>query len=290
MDKNYFINKLSNIMDIDYVNELLRLINIRCKNVRTPKYSNEYYLYYIILVLTDLQKWNSLSKFLENVKSYHYKTISDIHLKWSRLNIYEDAYKILLKKYKKIKTKKSANLVLFIDSTNIYNKYGCEKIGYGEDPKKKKTKVSAICDENKNILSIVVTKTKLKESKFNGKKFMKPTLRNDTKTVKSTINKMIIDPFDCKSLKLVGDKGYSTNKLRKLTLKYDYNTEIIYPHKKIQKTKTPEKYKKLLKKRHVIENVFARLKRFDRICLRKDRLEVTFIGFLFLATICMFKK
>ena len=59
---------------------------------------------------------------------------------------------------------------------------------------------------------------------------------------------------------------------------------------KNQKEKTPESSKKLLKNRHVIENVFAKLKRFGRICMRKDKLVSTFKGFLFLATILTFKK
>jgi hypothetical protein len=35
----------------------------------------------------------------------------------------------------------------------------------------------------------------------------------------------------------------------------------------------------------VIENVFAKLKRFGRICMRREKLTVTFKGFLFLATL-----
>lgn len=290
MDKNYYLQKLSKIMDIDYVNELINMINLKCPNVRKPKYSNEYYLYYVMLVFKELQKWSSLMILFNNEKKYHYQTISDIHLKWSRLNIYEDAYKTLLKKYKKISIKGSAYLISFIDSTDIYNKNGCEKIGYGQDPKKKKTKVSAICDVNKNILSLIVTDTHLKESEFNGRKYLKPTLQSDTKTVNPTINKLLIDQLRCKQFKLVGDKGYATLKKDKIILKETKNTDIIYPHRRNQKIKTTDEHKKLIKKRYVIENVFAGLKRFDRICMRKDRLEVTFIGFLFLATICMFKK
>ena len=56
-----------------------------------------------------------------------------------------------------------------------------------------------------------------------------------------------------------------------------------------QKLRT-KKNKKLLKNRYVIENVFAKLKKFDRICIRKDRLTATFIGFIFLASILIFKK
>ena len=119
---------------------------------------------------------------------------------------------------------------------------------------------------------------------------MKKTLQHDSKSIEPTINNLLIDQLKCKRLKLAGDKGYASTKINKLRYRETYNTDIIYPHRKNQKTKTPKAHKKLLKKRYVIENVFARIKRFDRICMRKDRLEVTFIGFLFLVAICMFKK
>jgi hypothetical protein len=290
MDKNYYLQKLSQMMDIDYVNEILNLIDAKYINVRKSTYSNEYYLYYIMLVLKELQKWSSLMILFDDEKKYHYKSISRIHLKWSKLNIYEEAYKILLEKYKKVSIKGSAYLISFIDSTDIYNKNGCEKIGYGQDPKKKKTRVSAICDTNKNILSLIVTDRHLKEVEFNGRKYLKPTLQNDTKSVIPTIDKLLIDQLKCKQFKLVGDKGYATSEENKIILDAIKNTDIIYPHRRNQKNKTPIEHKKILKKRYIIENVFAGLKHFDRICMRKDRLETTFIGFLFLATICMFKK
>jgi transposase len=53
----------------------------------------------------------------------------------------------------------------------------------------------------------------------------------------------------------------------------------------INRKNTTNNHKKLLKDRYVIENVFANLKRFNRICIRRDRLAVTFKGFLFLATL-----
>jgi len=89
---------------------------------------------------------------------------------------------------------------------------------------------------------------------------------------------------------LVGDKGYARNIKAKQHLKKTYKTELIYPHRKNQKVKTPEKSKQLLKKRYVIENVFAKLKRFNRICMRQDKLVSTYKGFIFLASIMLFKK
>jgi len=69
-----------------------------------------------------------------------------------------------------------------------------------------------------------------------------------------------------------------------------YNAYIIHSNKKNQKIKTSIKNKKLLKKRYIIENIFAELKIYNRICVRKDKLVVTFKGFLFLTTIISYKN
>ena len=80
-----------------------------------------------------------------------------MHLLWSKLNIYNDAKKLLLENSGILNCKKSKNFNIFIDTSDIYNKNGVENTGYTNDPKKKKTKISAICDENKNILGLIVT-------------------------------------------------------------------------------------------------------------------------------------
>ena len=171
----------------------------------------------------------------------------------------------------------------------MYNKNGCKNVGYGQDPKKKKTRVSAICNKKKQIISMVIINTTSKNDKFNKNKKIN-TLKHDSKTIDESIDNLLIDVFKCKQLKLVGDKGYFKTKEDKKILVETKNTQIIHPHKKNQKIRTPKSSKILLEDRYVIENVFATLKRFDRICLRKDKLDSTFKGFLFLATILTFKK
>jgi hypothetical protein len=61
--------------------------------------------------------------------------------------------------------KKSKNLNVFIDSSDVYNKNGCENIGYGYNPKKTQTRISAICNENKVILALFVVPTINKQKK-----------------------------------------------------------------------------------------------------------------------------
>jgi len=277
------MQNLSEILDIKYVEEFIKIVNIKCKQIRIPQYSIEYYLYHIILVLTDLQKWESLRLLYVDNHKYHYKTIQKMHLKWSKLNMYEDTYRSLLEKYKHVKLKKSANLVLFIDTTLIYNKNGSEQIGYGQNPKKKETKISAICDVYKNIHSLIVTK-------INHKTSSKNTLIDDAHTIEDSLENLLETKIKFNKLKLVGDKGYARTNDDKQEIYEKYNTQLKYPHRKNQKVKTPTETKKLLKNRYVIENVFAKLKRFDRICMRNDKLVSTFKGFIFLATILHFHK
>lgn len=279
---NYY-DKLKKKMNSEYIDAVIKMINIKCSSKRTPTYTNIYYLYNIVLVLTDLKKWESLQLLYENSCENHYKTIQDKHLEWSRLNIYEDAYNLLLKKYKLPILKNSSNFVLYIDSTLSYNKNGSECIGYGQNPKKKETKTSVICDKNKTIYSIDICDV-------NHRTPIKNTLIDDAHTVETSLQQLLKNKLKCKKIILVGDKGYARTKIDKEHIKNSFNVELLYPHRKNQKISTPKRTKYFLKNRYVIENVFSTLKNFDRICLRKDKLTATFQGFLYLAAIITFKK
>jgi len=353
--KEKYFNKLLEIMEEYKINAILETLDEKCKNIRCPSYSNEYYLYYITIVLTDVQTWNSLNKLFDErtqkTPKNHYKTIEDKHLDWSKLNIYEDSYKKILQNNNKLDLKRSKNLNLFIDSSDVYNKNGHENVGYGCNPKKKQTRISAVCDENKTILSLIITTTINKSPNIDQKKVdqltkkekednkvnkkvekvisnlkkelkniaddkvidkiksilvknpkagkekikkepvkqsiivAKNTLRHDSQTIEHTMDNLLIDFNKCKKVKLIGDKGYIRSQKDKNEILNTYNTEVIHPNRKNQKENTTNNHKKLLKGRYVIENVFAKLKRFDRICMRRERLAVTFKGFLFLATL-----
>ena len=283
-----YIKKLSNFFDSEIIQIFIETIHKYYHNKRKTKYSVEYYLYYIILVLKELQSWKSLKYLLINNKINHYKTIQDIHLEWSRLNIYKITYNIILQKYKLNNLKASSNLTLFIDSSNIYNKNGCMNTGYGMNPKKKESRISVICDKDKNVFSL--TLIKVKEKTVNQKTVIRNTFPNDSKTLKPSIHDLLKNKLKYKKLFLVGDKGYALKKTDKNKLFIDYNIELVYPHRKNQKEKTPKKHKVLLKKRYVVENVFSKLKQFNRICVRKDKLDTTYLGFCFLSLLLTFKK
>jgi hypothetical protein len=76
--------------------------------------------------------------------------------------LYKKAHFELQKTYKINNFKYSKNLELFIDSTDIYNKRGIENIGYGHNPKKQVSRLSLICDINKNIHSITLVNANTK--------------------------------------------------------------------------------------------------------------------------------
>ena len=277
------IGKLYEILDKEFIEEFIKLININCRSIRKPKYSNEYYLYYIILVLTDLKSWKSLKLLLPEKHINHYKTIQDKHLEWSKGKLYEKAYKSINAKYNTSKLKGSANLTLFIDSTNVYNKGGQEKIGYGQNPKKQESRISALCDKNKNIYSLTLVTPRQKTE-------TKRTFHNDSRTIEQSLDNLSETPIKYNALNLVGDKGYALKPIPKAELKSKRNVNLIYPHRRNQKIKTPAEHKVLLKDRYVIENVFAKLKVYGRICVRMDKLESTFMGFAYLAAMLIFKK
>lgn len=258
-----------------YKSEILEVLNLKCPLKYKSKYSNEYFLDLILLVLTDLQNWSSLQFICTNSKyKYHIiknKTIQDKHCLWSKLNIYEEVYFNIMNKYN------FQNNVdtLFIDTSDIYNKNGVECIGFGgQNKKKKKSLLSAICDKNKNVYACILV-----ESTENIKKVK--TFPHDINTVISTLDYAIDHGVNIKNTNLVGDKGYISKDLKN-KLK-ERNINFIYPSRKNAKIKTTNDDKIHLKNRYVIENVFADIKKYNRICMRKDRLKCTYIGFVYLS-------
>ena len=83
-----------------YKSEILEVLKLKCPLKYKSKYSNEYFLDLILLVLTELQNWSSLQFICTNSKyKYHYKTIQNKHYLWSKLKIYELVYFNIMNKY-----------------------------------------------------------------------------------------------------------------------------------------------------------------------------------------------
>lgn len=77
---------------------------------------------------------------------------------------------------------------------------------------------------------------------------------------------------------IIGDKGY-TSKLLRNRLK-EKGIKLLVPYKKNSKLKNNEIEKKLLKRRHIVENSFCQLKKLKRLGYRFEIKINNFIGFV----------
>ena len=142
--------------------------------------------------------------------------------------MYKKAHFELQKTYKINNFKYSKNLELFIDSTDIYNKKGVENIGYGPNPKKQISRLSIICDINKNIHSITLdnANTKIINPKTGTEKpRIRKTMPYDNQTITTSLNDPTVRKVKYRNLYLVGDGPSLRSSLFK---KYYRRTPIIF--------------------------------------------------------------
>jgi hypothetical protein len=255
----------------NYFDLILKYANKYKQPKHNTKYSNKYYLTHILDVLGDVVTWKSLIKVrtISSNKTYHYKTINKIHLEWSRNEVYKKAYNKMLK----INNLCKLSVNNFIDGTLIINKSGIENIGYGcgESRKKKFTAITCICNENTKPITIVNCTTYTKE--LNKVKTIR-TLPHDSQTILPAIKSLKTN----KSYNLVGDSGFLFD--RSLI---PANVNLITVKRKNQLVQNTVIENQILKKRYKIENLFARIKQFNRVHVRRDKLIVTYLGFVHLA-------
>ena len=124
-------------MDI-FKNIILKNVNNLCPSKYKSKYSHFYYLNYMILVLRDISSWRSLGNILNNLKNnkqYHYKSIYNVFLKWSNLDIFKLSYNEWIRNNDIYNSNSTVDL--FIDTTNINNKNSHEDVAYGINKRKK---------------------------------------------------------------------------------------------------------------------------------------------------------
>ena len=93
--------------------------------------------------------------------------------------------------------------------------------------------------------------------------------------------------MDIKGSNILGDKAYGSKKIR------EYITEngAVYTIPPKSNTKEPwdcDYY--LYKERHLVECFFQKIKWFRRIATRYDTLDVTFLSFVYLASIMILLK
>jgi len=274
------VNTNTDILNDQYTKIILDIANKKYPEIRKRTYSLSYYLNAFYLVLNDLVKWKSLkiTKMVTSKYDNHWKSIENEFRKWSKDNIFKDAYVAFLQKnYNKMTSiTKNKKINFFIDVVKFNNKYGSELVAINTEYKKKRvTELSCICDENKHIVSI--TPVDLVPTKKNKNKFVH---KDELKIAQQTIDEIIINIPHYVDLNIAGDKGYiSQNKYRI----FGEEKQIITPKRKNQKTKNTKKELQTLTKRYKIENVFCGMKKFDRINVRKDKNISNFLSFVFMA-------
>lgn len=246
-----------------YKKLVLELVYERCPTKKKTTFSNGYYFDKMILVLKHINSWKALGEIFPG-KPYHYKTIQDKFLQWARLNIFEDAY---IKGIKSILTSYNSHstIDLFIDTALINNKYGIELAAYGQNKKKKVTKISLICNEKTVPLSVTFHKGSV----------------HDVKTIDESVV-ILIKNINYRRVNLAGDKGYIATKKTKDEL-FKKGIKLITPYRKNQKKRNCNKNKQKLKKRYVVEHANQKMKDYNRIYVRRDRLLITFKSFVYMA-------
>jgi hypothetical protein len=262
-------------IDNEYIEEVHKLVNELCPNVRKPKYDFYYYIENIILMLTDLIKWSSLKKIHKNKKPYHYKSIYKTFIKWSKLEIFKIAYDNIIIRYVLDDINSSNVLNLFLDTMHSINKHGSELATFGQIKKHKTTKTSICCDKNNIIYGALCYKGS----------------EHDVNTVEDMTDE-IASKTNFRKINFICDKAYIMKKINKEKL-LKKNVHMITPYRKNQKNKktgkklkNTKKEKNKLKYRYKIEHVNCTVKKYDRLNLRKDVLIHTFKSFLFLAIGC----
>jgi transposase len=260
-----------------YKKYIINIARNKYPDIRKRKYPLEYYLNNFVYMLNDLVKWSALKLVHKSRSDYHWKSIYNEFKKWSNDSVFKEAYILFLKnEYFKISSvRRDKKINLFIDATKIYNKYGSDKIGINfENKKKNVTVLTGICDDNKIPLAFEFMDTNLSKTKSGRNK-----IKHDLNGVQPTLNNIPVIFKKYINIKLIGDKGYVTPK------KFNMGNRkigIIYPKRKNQKKKNTIIEKRVLKKRHKIENVFASIKKYSRINVRKDRKIIHYMSFTYI--------
>lgn len=86
---------------------------------------------------------------------------------------------------------------------------------------------------------------------------------------------------------LIADKGYDADYMVKAAK--DAKAEAVIPSR--ARRKAPREYdEELYKERNLIERMFNKLKHFRRVATRYDKLDIAYLGFVFIAAIYLWIK
>lgn len=196
----------------------------------------------------------------------NYKTLHYHYCNFVKYNIFDKLLNQIKTKYLEQYITNENQITCYMDTTNVTNKFGINKIGRNKFYKNKNsTKISNLSDKNGFPLSIL---------------FMKGNYHDITVFEKHIRDISLLIPKN--KLKIIADKAYSSNK--NYTYMDKHNIKHIIPPRKNMKQHSTYKYdKQEYIDRIKIEHIFSRLKGFRRLSYRYEKLFRNFKGFVLLA-------
>ncbi len=270
--------------DPDYplFRSLLQIISFLAPPKRKPKYSDKLYLSLFWYILRSGCSLRDACSHPLNSKRIHPSTLCRKFNSWARAQVFTVFYQHLSAEYQS-KFMRDPHFELYVDSTNIRNKNGEHWLGpNAQDKYKNGNKITCVIDADRFPL------------------YRQIDPANDSD---ATIVLDVIAAFDQNtvlapeiSLDLVGDKGYVKNandvKPKKRIIK------LIHPYRRNQKVKingkrtkerlrNTEAEKEALRRRSLIENVFANFKQAKKIERRYEKRMIMYQAYVDLALIIL---
>lgn len=197
---------------------------------------------------------------------------------WMRSDVFGRIWRRTVRRYADRKMSENPLFFdrIFLDCTLIKNHEVTQCAGRNPtDRGRSGTKLSAVCDSDRQVLGIIPA----------------PANHGDASLITSTMTSI---PFDVQQrdhrrrINVIADKGYSYRKiseqLKNMNRRFVLITEKHKKHRRHpnRQCATPAA-REMLKRRHVVENAFANLKKFKRLRNRDDRRIDSFYSFVLLA-------
>ncbi|WP_182356614.1 IS5 family transposase [Komagataeibacter europaeus] len=194
-----------------------------------------------------------------------HKTLYNRFIRWSRLGVFDRIFAALSERAGRSKR-------LLIDATHLKAhrtaaslfKKGLFPRHIGRTKGGLNSKLHAVCDGQRRPVRLYLTAGQV--SDFKGADVLLADLPEGTEEV-------------------IGDRGYDSNQIRRYLV--ERNITACIPPRKNRKSK-PSYNWHLYKKRHLVENMFAKLKDWQRVATRYDRCAHTFMSAIHIAASFIF--
>jgi len=188
-----------------------------------------------------------------------WNSVYRFHLRWSKRGVFQELLDITaqLKNDDEFKVVDGSHIKVHQDA--CYTCKGSKDQKFGKTKGGRNSKLHAVTNRKGKLLNFLLL----------------PGQESEMKSVLEVLG-------DVRNRIVLGDKGYDSDSLRE-HIEVQGGVALI-PPRKHRKDKVFY-VKEIGRERHVVENYFARLKRYRRTGTRYDRLPETFISFICLASI-----